>query len=139
MAVNDILEESWNYSSARVAQIDTKFRSKGILQLSELRRRYSRQFRRILKKGKISNDSEYYFVQGILASFTADANEAERRLLEDLSATYEARAGRNHNHQTEKGKKDEAELPGGNLVLYSASQKCTGVTFTIYNCSYEPT
>lgn len=88
MAINDIIEESWKLSPDRVAQIDTKFRANGILQLSELRRRYSRQFRRILKRGKIANDIEYYLVQGILASFTADASEDERRRLEGFLTAY---------------------------------------------------
>lgn len=91
MAINDILEESWSFSPSRVAAIDARFRNKGILELSQLRRRYSRQFRGILKRGKIANEMEYYLVQGILASFTADAAEDERRLLEDYSAGYEAR------------------------------------------------
>ena len=91
MAINDILEESWKFSQGRVAQIDASFRDKGILQLSELRRRYSRQFRAILKRGNIKNDTEYYLVQGILASFTADANDNERKLLEDISTAYGAR------------------------------------------------
>jgi hypothetical protein len=91
MAINDILEESWSFSPARVAELDAKFRGKGVLQLSELRRRYSRQFRGILKRGRIRNETEYYLVQGILASFTTDASEDERRLLEDFSAAYGAR------------------------------------------------
>jgi hypothetical protein len=91
MAINDILEESWDFPASDVAEIDAKFHRNGILQLSELRRRYSRQFRGILKRGRINDDTEYYLVQGILASFTADAGEDERRLLEDFSRAYEAR------------------------------------------------
>jgi hypothetical protein len=95
MAINDILEESWGFSPARVAEIDAKFRTKNILQRSELRQRYSRQFRGILKRGRIRNDTEYYLVQGILASFTTGASENERRLLEDFSASYGARTSDN--------------------------------------------
>jgi hypothetical protein len=91
MAINDILEQSWGFPPNKVAEVDAKFGSKGVLQLSELRRRYSRRFRGILKRGAIRNETEYYLVQGILASFTAGASEDERRLLGDFSATYEAR------------------------------------------------
>jgi len=92
MAINDILEESWSFPPARVAEFDAKLSAMHILSLSELRRRYSRQFRGILKRGKIRTETEYYLVQGILASFTADATETERDLLTKLLAAYEQRA-----------------------------------------------
>lgn len=88
MAIGDILEESWRFSPARVAEIDAKFRSKGIIQISELRRRFSQKFQGILKRGKIRNEIEYYLVQGVLASFSANASEKERRLLEGFLMTY---------------------------------------------------
>jgi hypothetical protein len=91
MAINDILEESWSFPPAKVAEVDAKFSARHILPLSELRRRYSRQFRGILKRGKIRTETEYYLGQGILASFTAEATESERKLLTGISAAYEQR------------------------------------------------
>src|SRR5262245_37645810 len=92
MAIKDILEESWSFPPTKVADLDAKFSARNILPLSELRRRYSRQFRGILKRGKIRTETEYYLVQGILASFTAEATETERELLTKLSVAYEQRA-----------------------------------------------
>ena len=92
MAINDILEESWGFSPTKVADIDARFNARNILPLSELRRKYSRQFRGILKRGKLRTETEYYLVQGILASFPTGANEAERKLLSKISAAYEQEA-----------------------------------------------
>jgi hypothetical protein len=89
MAISDTLEMSWDMPTAEVQAIDAEFKTKGILPLSELRRRYSRQFKVLLKRGRIPNDEEYYLVAGILASFTGDAAEEERERLEGLVADFE--------------------------------------------------
>jgi hypothetical protein len=89
MAINDTLEMSWDLSTAEVQAIDAEFRTKGILPLSELRRRYSRQFKAILKRSRIRNEEEYYLIAGILASFTGDATEEERERLEALVSDFE--------------------------------------------------
>jgi len=45
VAISDSLEMSWDLSTEEVQAIDAEFRTKGILPLSELRRRYTRQFK----------------------------------------------------------------------------------------------
>ncbi len=52
LAIGDTLEMSWDFPPGDIAAIDRDFAARGIVTLSELRRRYSRQFRGILKRGK---------------------------------------------------------------------------------------
>jgi hypothetical protein len=89
LALNDTLEDSWDFSPSAVAEIDRDFSARGIVTLSELRRRYSRQFRGVLKRGEIKNETEFYLVSGILASFTADASDEERQKLDAMVGAYE--------------------------------------------------
>ena len=92
MALNDTLEMSWDFPPDEVAAIDREFIARGIISLSEMRRRYSRRFRSVLKRGKIRTEEEFYLVKGILDSFTADASEDERRQLGLMTAAYEKSA-----------------------------------------------
>ena len=89
MAISDTLEMSWDMPTEEVQAIDAEFKTKGILPLSELRRRYSRKFKAVLKRERIRNEEEYYLVAGILASFTGDATEEERERLEALVSDFE--------------------------------------------------
>ena len=94
LAINDTLEDSWDLSPAEVTAIDQNLAGRGIVTLSELRRRYSRQFKSILKRGKIRDETEYHLVAGILASFSADATDDERMTLNEMVEPYEARSAK---------------------------------------------
>jgi hypothetical protein len=89
MAINDTLEMSWDLRPAEVTALDRDFSERGIITLSELRRRYSRHFRGVLKRGKIRDETEYYLVAGIIASFTADVTEDELTKLSAMVGAYE--------------------------------------------------
>src|SRR5688572_29166755 len=52
LALNDILEMSWSFVPEDVAEIDRNFSVRGVITLSEMRHRYSRQFRGVLKRGR---------------------------------------------------------------------------------------
>ena len=90
MAISDTLEMSWDMPREEVEAVDADFIARGLLPLSELRRRYSRQFRALLKRGRIRDEEDYYLVSGILASFTGDATDEERQQMEDLVAKFES-------------------------------------------------
>ena len=90
MAISDTLEMSWDMPREEVEAVDADFIARGLLPLSELRRRYSRQFRALLKRGRIRDEEDYYLVSGILASFTGDATDEERQQMEDLVANFES-------------------------------------------------
>jgi hypothetical protein len=48
-----------------------------------------------LKRGKIRDETEYYLVAGILASFTGDATDEERMKLSEMVGVYEAGVAKN--------------------------------------------
>lgn len=92
MAISDTLEMSWDMPREEVEAVDAEFIARGLLPLSELRRRYSRQFRALLKRGRIRDEEEYYLVAGILASCTGDATDEECQQMEALVARFESDA-----------------------------------------------
>lgn len=89
LALNDIMEWPWDISPDEAASIDRDFAARGIMTFSEMLRRYSRYFRRLLKRGKIQTEQDYYLAKGILDSFTTDAGEDERCQLEAMLSAYE--------------------------------------------------
>jgi hypothetical protein len=74
-AIGDTLEGAWDLSYGEVETIDREFSERGIISLSELRRKYARKVQVILKRGAIRNEEEYYLITGILAVTTSDAEE----------------------------------------------------------------
>jgi predicted ATPase len=89
-AINDCVEMSLHFDHAEVEKLDSQLRSRGIVTLSELRRRYSKNYAKIMKRGQIKNETEYYLVRNVLYDSTEKAPE-ERKLLEELISDYEAR------------------------------------------------
>ena len=88
-AINDCMEMSLHFDHAEVEKLDSQLRSSGIITLSELRRRYSKSYAKIMKRGQIKNETEYYLVRNVLYDPTEKAPE-ERKLLEELISDYEA-------------------------------------------------
>jgi len=88
-AINDCVEMSLHFDHAEVEKLDSQLRSRSIVTLSELRRRYSKSYAKIMKRGQIKNETEYYLVRNVLYDPTEKAPE-ERKLLEELISDYEA-------------------------------------------------
>ena len=87
-AVNDCVERSFDLEHAEVEGLDAELRSYGIVTLSELRRRYSKGYAKILKRGRIKNETEYYLMVNVANDPTEKAHE-ERDLLDKLISDYE--------------------------------------------------
>jgi hypothetical protein len=87
-AINDCVEMSLHFDHEEVEKLDSQLRSRGIVTLSELRRRYSKSYAKIIKRGQIKNETEYYLVRNVLYDPTEKAPE-ERKLLEQLISDYE--------------------------------------------------
>jgi hypothetical protein len=85
--INDCVEMSFRFDHAEVEKLDSELRSRGIVTLSELRRRYSRDYAKIVKRGQIKSETEYYLVRNVLDDPTEKAPE-ERALLEKLLSEY---------------------------------------------------
>jgi hypothetical protein len=88
-AINDCVEMSLHFDHAEVTKPDSQLRSSGIITLSELRRRYSKGYAKILKRGQIKNETEYYLVRNVLHDPT-EKTPQELKLLEELISDYEA-------------------------------------------------
>ncbi len=87
--INDCVEMSLHFDHAEVESLDSELRKRGIVTLSELRRRYSKSYAKIVKRGQIKNETEYYLVRNVLYDPTEKSPE-ERKLLEKLISDYEA-------------------------------------------------
>lgn len=95
MATNDILEQLGRIPSAQVGALDEAFRRAGLITLSELRPRYSSSFKKVVKRGRIQDDTEYYLLNGVVVDQSNDMDAAERAFLQRLLETYEqARDGK---------------------------------------------
>jgi len=88
-AINDCVEMSFHFDHLEVEKLDSQLRSRGIVTLSELRRRYSKGYAKIVKRGQIKSETEYYLVRNVLDDPTEKA-PGERELLERLIASYGA-------------------------------------------------
>jgi hypothetical protein len=89
-AVNDVVEELSGLGAEGVKLLDEVLRGAGILTLSEIRRRYSAAYRKILQRGKINTETEYYLVNGLVVDLSSNLTEDERRSLEALVFSYES-------------------------------------------------
>jgi hypothetical protein len=87
-AINDCVERSFHFDQAEVERLDSDLRRRGIITLSELRRRYSKNYAKIIKRGQIKNETEYYLVRNVLFDPTEKTPD-ERKLLEKLISDYE--------------------------------------------------
>jgi hypothetical protein len=88
MAINDCVERSFHFGHVEVEKLDAELRARGIVTLSELRRRYSKAYAKIKKQGRIKNDTEYYLIRNVLDDPTEKTAE-ERVLLEKMVFDYE--------------------------------------------------
>jgi hypothetical protein len=88
MAINDCVEASFRFDHAEVENLDSELRKLGIVTLSELRKRYSKGYAKIKKRGQIKNETEYYLVRNVLDDPTEKTPD-ERQLLEKIISEYE--------------------------------------------------
>lgn len=94
-AANDVIEELSDKQAAGVAALDEALRASGLITASEVRRRYASSYKRIVKRGAIRNDTEYYLVNGIVVDLGNSISDAERATLQRLLNSYEAEGRRN--------------------------------------------
>lgn len=88
-AVNDALEELADLTPDNVAVVDEALGAAGLVSLSELRRRYSSTYQRILRRGSIKTETEYYLVNGLVVDLASNLTAAERERLQVMVRAYE--------------------------------------------------
>lgn len=91
MAINDIVEETANWTPEMVAAADARFAAAGTFTLSEVRRRYSKKYLQILKRGVIHSETEYYLLKGIRDGGSIESGATEDQQIEVLMAAFEAK------------------------------------------------
>lgn len=88
-AANDTVEDLMHQPVEYIKRLDTAPHQNGLLTFSEIRRRYSSSYKKVLKRGNIKNKTEYYIVAGILADIESGVSEEERIFIEQLAVQYE--------------------------------------------------
>ena len=88
-AANDSIEATIHWNSEAKAVIDEGFRAAGVVTLSEITRRYSANYKRIVKRGFIRNETEYYVVNGVLIDQGSAISDDERTGLQRLTEAFE--------------------------------------------------
>lgn len=92
-AANDIIEDLSDRPADGVAALDEALRVAGLLAASEVRRRYASSYKRIVRRGSIRDDTEYYLINGIVVDLGNGTPDEERAMLQRLLDAYE-RAGK---------------------------------------------
>ncbi|KPU89865.1 hypothetical protein APR50_42255 [Variovorax paradoxus] len=90
MAINDIVEESADWTPQQVAAADMRFSAVGTFTLSEVRQRYSKKYLQILKRGTIRSETEYYLVKGIVDGGGIEPGATEATQLQAMMSDFEA-------------------------------------------------
>lgn len=92
LAVQDSMQRFDHCTPEQLASLDALLRARGIVSVSELRRRYSRKYRGVLKRGVIRSEEEYYLVKSILDDRWEALSEEEQVQLGSLLLAFEKRA-----------------------------------------------
>lgn len=85
MAIGDIIEMTENFSTAQVAAIDATLEAEGIVTLSAVRARFWSRIRRVLKRGTIRGERDYYAVRNVVEALP----EEEQGKAWQMLATFE--------------------------------------------------
>jgi hypothetical protein len=89
MAIGDTVEMTSRWSEQQVLKIDRLLNDEGLPSLSEVRLRFSKLVQRVVRRGRIKDEGEYYAVRNAVEQ----AGDTKDRLL-GLLATYEANVPR---------------------------------------------
>ena len=90
-AVNDTVEATAKWQPEAVAEADARFAAAGTFTLSEIRRRYSKKYLQILKRGVIRSETEYYLIKGIRDGGGMETGATEGQQIETLIEAFEAK------------------------------------------------
>jgi len=90
-ATNDTIEDLSNRPANYISILDEALHAAGILTVSEIRRRYATSFQRILRRGSIKNETEYYLINGIVVDLTTTLTNEERITLQAMLDAFEHR------------------------------------------------
>jgi len=90
--INDTLSHARYFPEGERKKIDEALTAKGLPSIRKMDADLKKKHRRILARGHIKNDEEFYIVAEILAHLEFDISEADRRRLGTISYAYEIQA-----------------------------------------------
>ena len=88
MAIGDLIEMTEDLSANQVAQIDAALGAEGIITLSAVRARFWSRIRRVLERGTIRGEREYYAVRNVVEALP----EEEQGRVWQILAAFEEKA-----------------------------------------------
>ncbi|MDM0118047.1 hypothetical protein QTI66_38895 [Variovorax sp. J22R133] len=91
VAIHRIVEMTSDWTTDQVDEADAWFAAAGAFTLSEIRRRYSKKYFRVLKRGAIRSQTEYDLVKGIVEAGGIEPGAKEEAKLRGMLAAFEAR------------------------------------------------
>ena len=89
-AVNDTAGDLTEESPEYIAALDSSLKMAGLISFSEVRRRFSSSYRKVLKRKQIANETEYYLVRAVVADTATSASREEISILEEMIVIYES-------------------------------------------------
>lgn len=91
-AVGDSLEGVEDWPTQRIMEADESLRRAGAPTLSEMLVARAKSLRKVLRRGKIQNDTEYYLVSAAVSDVSAPRSTEETERFAALLAGYESKA-----------------------------------------------
>lgn len=89
MAINDCVEKSGDWSAERVAAADAELQSQGLISLTEVRQSFSKKYLRVLKRGSIQSEQEFYLIKSIVDGGSLKVEPIEWAQLTTMLEQYE--------------------------------------------------
>ncbi len=112
-AINDSLEGLRDLTPEHVTQLDATLRAAGIITLAELRRRYSRQYKALFRRGTLRNETEYYLAKGVLCDCGETLEPAEAEQLGAMLLAFEQAANNSFKPNPLRSFKTPSGFSGG--------------------------
>jgi hypothetical protein len=86
MAIGDLVEQTGRWSAEQVAEINSRLAQEQLPSLSAVRTKFSKVIKRVVRRRKINDDTEYYAVRN-----AAESSDGAAPSLWPLLASYEER------------------------------------------------
>ncbi len=77
MMIGDLLEATAHLASSEIAKLDAHFSEANLPTISEIRQRFDKHIKRVLTRGAIKTETEYYAVRGAVKG-SVSSFETER-------------------------------------------------------------
>ena len=91
-AIHDAIEGTSDFDFEDVKKLDSELSSKGIITLSVLRKHYWSKYKKVLKRGSIKNEIEYYLINGLVCDLSNSLKKEEKETLSSMLIEFEENA-----------------------------------------------